>query len=142
MLFHSSDNSSLSPTTSPAFLLFALPSDPDAMFYAFEFLFMLSPSRLGVYASKSRAEAREEGERAFGSGGVEFNRGFYLASCFESINSETTLLIDIIDSNYAPLYVVWLYRHRPRQVNSSPIRPPRKTDASVAQRLMKKFLIN
>jgi hypothetical protein len=30
------------------------------------------------------------------NGRVEFNRGFYLASCFESINSKMTLLIDDI----------------------------------------------
>lgn len=41
---------------------------------------------------------------------VEFNRGFYLAPCFESINSKTTLLIDIIDSNNVPLCILWLYR--------------------------------
>lgn len=44
------------------------------------------------------------------NGRVEFNRGFYLASCCESINSKTTILIDIIDSNNVLLRILWLYR--------------------------------
>lgn len=66
----------------------------------------LTPNRLfsrlhDVYAKK--CTKKED------NAGVEFNRGFYLAPCFESINSQTTLLIDIIDSNNVPLCILWLY---------------------------------
>lgn len=79
------------------------------------------------------------------NGRVEFNRRFYLASCCESINSETTILIDIIDSNNVPLRILWLYLLALFSASANLIQ---QTVADAAApiipmlELMKKFLIN
>lgn len=91
-----------------------------------------------VYAKKNYIGKEDNGR-------VEFNRRFYLASCCESINSETTILIDIIDSNNVPLRILWLYLLALFSASANLIQ---QTVADAAApiipmlELMKKFLIN
>lgn len=101
--------------------------------------------RLDVYAKKrGRKMEQHEGGRQWVR--VEFNRGFYLAPCCESINSKTTRLIDIIDSNNVPLYILWHYFSASHLsvvlYNSGTTSSQLDTDAVPVLELMKKFLIN
>lgn len=96
-----------------------------------------------VYAKN---EPKQVSERArgedFGKSGIQ-SWVLSLASCFESINSKTTLLIDIIDSNNnVPLYILWLYRLNDTNNSTAANLRLDLFPTSSSSKLMKKFLIN
>lgn len=123
------------------FIISAMYFAVSGVFLFVERCFMLAPfapfispalrfSRDSMFMPKKEDNAR-----------VEFNRGFYLAPCFESINSKKTLLIDIIDSNNVPLCILWLYRLECSLEAYKRHQPIRYRSEKLPE-LMKKFLIN
>jgi len=98
-------------------------------------------TRLCLCQKRAKASERVRGED-FGKSGIQ-SWVLSLASCFESINSKTTLLIDIIDSNNnVPLYILWLYRLNDTNNSTAANLRLDLFPTSSSPELMKKFLIN